>query len=185
MQKNMVKFKKKRGNAMKYMIVSDIHGDADCTEKFLEYFRGEGCDMLIILGDILYHGPRNDLPDGYAPKNVIELLNENKDKLLCVRGNCDTEVDQMVLDFTVNPDPMSVEIIGIKTLLTHGHKTDVEGDFGGEFSLILYGHTHLLRAEKNRAGITVVNPGSTSIPKGGNPNTLDRKSTRLNSSHAT
>ena len=157
---------------MKYMIVSDIHGDADSTEKFLTHFTAEGCDKLIILGDILYHGPRNDLPVGYAPKRVIASLNAIKERVIAINGNCDAEVDQMVLDFTINPDPTAVEINGVKTVLTHGHKTDVEGDFGGGFSLILYGHTHLLRAEKNAVGITVVNPGSTSIPKGGNPNTF-------------
>ena len=157
---------------MKYMIVSDIHGDAECTEKFLAHFVAEGCDRLIILGDILYHGPRNDLPAGYAPKRVISLLNAIKEKVTAINGNCDAEVDQMVLDFPINPDPMTVEINGVKAVLTHGHKTDVEGNFGGGFSLILYGHTHLLRAEKNAMGITVVNPGSTSIPKGGNPNTF-------------
>ena len=86
---------------MKYFIASDIHGSAYYCEKMLESFRKEGADKMLLLGDILYHGPRNDLPMEYAPKKVIEMLNGLKDKILCVRGNCDTEVDQMVLQFPV------------------------------------------------------------------------------------
>ena len=86
------------------MIASDIHGDGKTTEKLLERFKESGAERLVLLGDILYHGPRNDLPEGYAPKRVIELLNGYADKILCVRGNCDTEVDQMVLDFPILAD---------------------------------------------------------------------------------
>ena len=85
----------------KWMIASDLHGDADCVEQLLARYRQSGADKLILLGDLLYHGPRNDLPAGYAPKRVIELLNGVGDELLCVRGNCDTEVDQMVLTFPI------------------------------------------------------------------------------------
>ena len=89
---------------MKYFIASDIHGSAYYCEKMLEAYRREGADRLILLGDILYHGPRNDLPRDYAPKRVIELLNVVKDEIFCVRGNCDTEVDQMVLPFPILAD---------------------------------------------------------------------------------
>ena len=84
---------------MKIMIASDIHGSSLYCEKLLERYKEENCQKLLLLGDILYHGPRNDLPEGYAPKKVIELLNAMKNELLCVRGNCDTEVDKMVLNF--------------------------------------------------------------------------------------
>ena len=86
---------------MKYMIASDIHGSAYYCEKLLEAYDREGADRLLLLGDLLYHGPRNDLPKDYAPKKVIEMLNAKKDELICVRGNCEAEVDQMVLEFPV------------------------------------------------------------------------------------
>ena len=89
---------------MKIMIASDIHGSAYYCEKMLDAYKKEQADRLLLLGDILYHGPRNDLPDQYAPKTVIEQLNERKDEIICVRGNCDTEVDQMVLDFPIMAD---------------------------------------------------------------------------------
>ena len=89
---------------MKFIIASDIHGDANCTQAALEILKSENADKLIILGDILYHGPRNDLPDGYDPKKTVELLNAYADKILCVRGNCEAEVDQMVLDFPILAD---------------------------------------------------------------------------------
>ena len=91
-------------NFMKYMIASDIHGSAYYCEKLIDCYKRERADRLILLGDILYHGPRNDLPEGYAPKKVIPMLNELKDEIFCVRGNCDTEVDQMVLDFPILAD---------------------------------------------------------------------------------
>ena len=106
---------------MKYMIASDIHGSAYYCRAMLDAFEKEGADRLILLGDILYHGPRNDLPRDYAPKEVIAMLNAKKDALLCVRGNCDTEVDQMVLDFPILAD-YAVLDLGKKLLyLTHGH----------------------------------------------------------------
>jgi len=89
---------------MKWMIASDIHGSAFYCEKMLKAFKREQADKLLLLGDILYHGPRNDLPEGYAPKKVIEMLNNIKEKILCVRGNCDAEVDQMVLEFPIMAD---------------------------------------------------------------------------------
>ena len=89
---------------MKIMIASDIHGSAHYCHRMLDAFDREGADRLLLLGDILYHGPRNDLPEGYAPKEVIAMLNERKSQIFCVRGNCDTEVDQMVLDFPILAD---------------------------------------------------------------------------------
>lgn len=157
---------------MKYMIVSDIHGDAECTAKFLSIFEREKCQGLIILGDILYHGPRNDLPSGYAPKRVIEMLNQLKESIIAIKGNCDAEVDEMVLQFPILSDPQFINLNGKRTLLTHGHKYDFDDIDGKETDLILHGHTHLLRIESDVSGATVVNPGSVSIPKGGNANTF-------------
>ena len=118
---------------MKLMIASDIHGSAPCCTKMLEAFSREEADRLLLLGDILYHGPRNDLPEGYAPKEVIAMLNPMKKKLLCVRGNCDTEVDQMVLEFPILADYCFLELAdgegksGPVIFATHGHIYDQIG----------------------------------------------------------
>lgn len=156
---------------MKYMIASDIHGSAHYCEKMLMAFEKEHADRLILLGDLLYHGPRNDLPLEYAPKKVIPMLNERKEKLLVVRGNCDTEVDQMVLDFPIMADYAILEQNGKLIYCTHGHVYNErnlpplkKGD------VLLHGHTHVLQA-KEIDGIKILNPGSTSIPKEGNPAT--------------
>lgn len=158
---------------MKLLIASDIHGDAVCCQAMLDAFAREQAEKLLILGDILYHGPRNDLPEGYAPKKVIDLLNAVADKLLCVRGNCDTEVDQMVLSFPVLSDTAFVHdgAVGLTLFMSHGHKYSPDNmpPLSGK-NVFLYGHTHLLgKAERN--GIPCINPGSVSLPKGGNPKT--------------
>ena len=150
---------------MKLLICSDIHGDLDSCEKMLKAFERECADKIILLGDILYHGPRNDLPRDYAPKKVIPALNEIKDRLLCVRGNCDTEVDQMVLEFPILADYCILQC-GEKTVYaTHGHK------FGEttpppltKDSILLCGHTHIPKCTEYEA-YTYMNPGSVSIPK--------------------
>ena len=155
---------------MKLLIASDIHGDAICCRALLDATERENAEKLLILGDILYHGPRNDLPEGYAPKKVIEMLNAISDKLLCVRGNCDTEVDQMVLSFPVLSDTAFVYDGEEKLTLymSHGHKYSPENlpPISGK-AVFLYGHTHLL-GKKEVNGIPCINPGSTSLPKGGN-----------------
>ena len=163
---------------MKYMFASDIHGSAWYCRKLLEEYRRSGADRLILLGDILYHGPRNDLPREYAPKEVIGMLNSLKSEILAVRGNCEAEVDQMVLEFPVLADYGILVLNGLTFYTTHGHVYHPEclppmkkGD------ILIYGHTHLLRAEA-LGDYYVVNPGSISIPKGGNPPTygiLDEK----------
>lgn len=164
---------------MKYMFASDIHGSAYYCRKMLEAFDASGAERLILLGDILYHGPRNDLPREYAPKEVIAMLNERKDRIYAIRGNCDTEVDQMVLQFPVLADYALLVLNGITFYATHGHVYNQdrippmqEGD------VLIHGHTHLLKAEQEECSdgsrtlpLTVLNPGSTSIPKGGNPAT--------------
>lgn len=150
---------------MKIMIASDIHGSAFYCRKLLEAFEKEGTDRLLLLGDILYHGPRNDLPKEYAPKEVIAMLNPLADKLLCVRGNCDTEVDQMVLDFPVLAE-YAIFYTGDKMIFaTHGHNFNPanppklrKGD------ILLNGHTHVPAFEVTDK-FTYVNPGSVSIPK--------------------
>lgn len=150
---------------MKIFIASDIHGSAYWCEKMLEAYKGEKADRMLLLGDILYHGPRNDLPDGYAPKKVIELLSEYKNEILCVRGNCDTEVDQMVLPFPILSDYALISADGVDIYATHGHKFGKDnppplkrGD------ILLCGHTHVA-ADEEADGFRYINPGSVSIPK--------------------
>lgn len=152
---------------MKLMIASDIHGSAKWCAKMIEAWRAEKPDKLILLGDLLYHGPRNDLPEDYAPKKVISMLNEITPALLCVRGNCEAEVDQMVLDFPVMADYAVMFLDGRMIYMTHGHVLNEEnppklqpGD------VLLCGHTHVPGIHRHRT-FTYVNPGSTSIPKNG------------------
>lgn len=155
---------------MKLMIASDIHGSAYYCRKMLEAFEEEGAEKLILLGDILYHGPRNDLPREYAPKEVIRLLNEKKDCLLCVRGNCEAEVDQMVLEFPVLAEYMILYLDGRMIFATHGHIHNEEKlPPLGEHGVLLHGHTHV-QAIADRGSYLYLNPGSVSIPKEGNKN---------------
>lgn len=156
---------------MKYMIASDIHGSAYYCRLMLDEYKKSGASRLILLGDILYHGPRNDLPRDYEPKQVISMLNGIKDQIYCVRGNCDTEVDQMVLEFPVLADYGLVLVDGLTIYITHGHiyhKDHLPPIQKGD--ILLHGHTHILTAERE-GDITILNPGSVSIPKGGNPPT--------------
>jgi len=151
---------------MKYLIASDIHGSAYWCERLLEAVERENPHRVIFLGDILYHGPRNDLPRDYAPKKVIEIISAFADKCISVRGNCDTEVDQMVLPFPVLSDYGFLESGGHLVILSHGHR-DVP-PMGGAVAL-LCGHTHVPALEE-RDGYVYMNPGSTSIPKEGSAN---------------
>lgn len=153
---------------MKYMIASDIHGSAYYCEKMLEALEKEKADRLVLLGDLLYHGPRNDLPREYAPKKVIAMLNAQKDRIYSVRGNCDAEVDQMVLEFPVLADYCILDVDGILIYCSHGHVYNEDhlppmrkGD------VFLHGHTHVLRAQR-RENYTILNPGSVALPKEGN-----------------
>ena len=152
---------------MKWMIASDLHGSAYWTEKLLAAFGREGCDRLILLGDVLYHGPRNDLPEGYAPKQVIAMLSAVKEKILCVRGNCEAEVDQMVLPFPVMADYAVLPLAERLVYITHGHTHNMKtcpplqrGD------ILLHGHTHVPVCRRHEH-FTYLNPGSVSIPKNG------------------
>ena len=156
---------------MKYMFASDIHGSAYFCRKMLEAFQEEKAERLVLLGDLLYHGPRNDLPKDYAPKEVTAMLNGMKQLIYAVRGNCEGEVDQMVLEFPVMADYCILEIGGKTFYATHGHVYNQdnlppirEGD------ILIHGHTHVLKAEQ-RENYILLNPGSVSIPKEGNPPT--------------
>ena len=155
---------------MKWMIASDLHGSAYYCRKMLEAFEREGADRLFLLGDLLYHGPRNDLPREYAPKEVIPLLNGKKEKLLCVRGNCDAEVDQMVLEFPVLAECAVLPVGQRLIYATHGHIYHVKnlpplapGD------VLLHGHTHVPAWTEFGQGNLYLNPGSVSIPKENSP----------------
>ena len=155
---------------MKLLIASDIHGSAFYCKQLLEAFEREQADRLLLLGDILYHGPRNDLPRDYAPKEVIAMLNETKDKIFCVRGNCDTEVDQMVLSFHIMADYCVLSSGNRLVYATHGHNYHLQklpplqpGD------ILLHGHTHIPAWEPFGNGNLYLNPGSVSIPKENSP----------------
>lgn len=150
---------------MKILIASDIHGSAYYCAQLLEAYENEGADRLLLLGDLLYHGPRNDLPRDYAPKKVIELLNAYKDEIFCVRGNCEAEVDQMVLDFPVLATYALLPIGKNVIFATHGHEFNEKklpplkkGD------ILLNGHTHVPKCTQHEDYI-YMNPGSVSIPK--------------------
>ena len=153
---------------MKWMIASDIHGSSYYCGQLMEAFQREQADRLLLLGDLLYHGPRNDLPRDYAPKEVLAMLNERKDRIFCVRGNCDTEVDQMVLDFPILADYCILPVGGRLIYATHGHHFNLDslpplqpGD------VLLHGHTHVPAWEAFGEGNLYLNPGSVSIPKAG------------------
>lgn len=153
---------------MKLMIASDIHGAAGYCRQLLDAFDREGAERLLLLGDILYHGPRNDLPENYAPKQVLAMLNERRERLFCVRGNCDTEVDQMVLTFPILADYAVFPVGNRLVYATHGHVFNTAhlpplcpGD------ILLHGHTHVPAWEAFGADNLYLNPGSVSIPKNG------------------
>lgn len=150
---------------MKLLIASDIHGSAHYCRQLLQAWDREGAEEMLLLGDVLYHGPRNDLPREYDPKQVIALLNERKSAILCVRGNCDTEVDQMVLSFPILADYAWVRAEQCRILATHGHVYNTghlpplqKGD------VLLHGHTHV-PAWEDHGDYLYLNPGSVSIPK--------------------
>ena len=149
------------------MIASDIHGSAYYCEKLLAAYKKEGAERLLLLGDVLYHGPRNNLPQEYAPKSVISMLNAMKNEIICVRGNCDTEVDQMVLEFPILSESAVIFDGNVRIFATHGHKFNKDnlpplcaGD------VLVYGHTHV-PLDTEVSGVRCLNPGSVSIPKEG------------------
>ena len=155
---------------MKLLIASDIHGDIASAEKIISLYVKECCDKILLLGDLIYFGPRNQLTDSYNPQAVIELLNKNKDKILCVRGNCDAEVDQMVLEFPIMADYCYLSLDGLSVFATHGHTHNTATPpplRKGE--ILLHGHTHVLKCEEFGDENCYLNPGSTTYPKENNP----------------
>ena len=150
---------------MKLLIASDIHGSSLYCRKLFEAAEREEADKILLLGDLLYHGPRNNLPDGYAPKEVISILNEHKTKIVAVRGNCDTEVDQMVLEFPILADYAILLFNGRTIYATHGHHYNPNNPpMLNKGDILLNGHTHVT-AHEDKGEYLYFNPGSVSIPK--------------------
>lgn len=155
---------------MKYVIASDIHGSAYYCQQLLGQFQKEQASHLILLGDILYHGPRNDLPKEYSPKDVLAQLNAYKQQIVCVRGNCDSEVDQMVLEFPILADYALLSVGSHLLFATHGHIHNLQhvpplqpGD------ILLHGHTHVPAWQPFGIQQYYLNPGSISLPKENSP----------------
>lgn len=167
---------------MKYLLFSDIHGCLPALECALDFFEAQKCDMMCIMGDIINYGPRNRIPEGIDPKGIVERLNRMADKIIAVRGNCDAEVDQMLLDFPIMETYALLVDNGNRYLLTHGHVFNKNNMPNGPYDAIIYGHTHLWELshievpalQEGGAPIQrlVVNTGSITFPKGGNPPTL-------------
>lgn len=157
---------------MKLIIASDIHGSAFWCRRLMALVEQEQPDRLILLGDLLYHGPRNDLPREYAPKQVIPMLSQYKDIILAVRGNCEAEVDQMVLPFPCMSESTQILVDGLSLYLTHGHHHSPDAlPPLPQGSVFLSGHTHV-KLDEVRSGIRCLNPGSVSIPKDGSHSCL-------------
>ena len=152
---------------MKWMIASDLHGSYYYAQQLQQAFEREQADRLLFLGDLLYHGPRNDLPRDYAPKQVIPMLSDLKDIIIAVRGNCEAEVDQMVLPFPCMAEFSELLLDGKTFYLTHGHHANPQNlPPLPKGSVFLFGHTHV-KLDEEVAGIRCLNPGSVSIPKDG------------------
>lgn len=166
---------------MKFFVFSDIHGSATACEKALSQFEKQNCDNIIILGDILYHGPRNPLPENYNPKAVVEMLNPLSGKIIACRGNCDSEVDQMMLKFPILADYSFIVEGKTKIFATHGHIYGPQKEDGNQLvdnsklppldgiNVLIYGHTHIQMLEKTENNLVVCNPGSISLPKQNSP----------------
>lgn len=142
---------------MKYLIASDLHGSSYYAMKLDNIIQNKKPDKIILLGDLLYHGPRNNLPEDYDTMKVIDILNQYKDRIIAVRGNCDAEVDQMVLEFSIMDDYKLLEVDGLKLYLTHGHIND---KIPYQDGILIHGHTHVYELSTN-----YINPGSISLPK--------------------
>ena len=155
---------------MKFLIASDIHGSRYYMELLARRFEEECADLLVLLGDIYNHGPRNPLRPDYAPQEAAGLLNPLRDRILAVRGNCDAEVDQLLLEFPVMSDSSLLFADGRKFFLTHGHLWSPEKlpPVAGD-SVFAFGHIHQPVLERLACGVTAFNPGSISLPKGGHP----------------
>lgn len=156
---------------MKYLLLSDIHGCLQALEKSLAFGEAQHCDMIFIIGDILNYGPRNRIPEGIDAPGIVATLNPLADKIVAVRGNCDAEVDQMLLQFPCLADYALLVDNGKKIILTHGHKYSADNLPPGHYDLVVTGHTHLWKLYQEN-NTTYLNTGSITFPKGGNPPTL-------------
>lgn len=152
---------------MKYLVLSDIHGCCSRLDQVLDFFHKEHYDMLVILGDILYYGPRNGLPEGMNVPGIVERLNALADRIIAVRGNCDAEVDQMLLQFPIMGDYAMLVNNGRRFFLTHGHKYNASSRPAMGIDVMMHGHTHLWQLDE-QDGLVLCNTGSITFPKGGN-----------------
>lgn len=157
---------------MKYLLVSDIHGSLPALQAVLWHYEAEHCDMLCLLGDILNYGPRNRIPEGLDPQGVAQRLNAMADNIIAVRGNCDSEVDQMLLQFPIMADYALLADNGHRLFLTHGHVYAPDHRPPLKHGAFVSGHTHLWQLEAQTDGSVVCNLGSPTFPKGGNPPTF-------------
>ncbi len=157
---------------MKYLILSDIHGSMPRLQRALDIFEQHHCDMIIILGDILNYGPRNSIPEGINPKAIVEALNRHAHHIIAVRGNCDAEVDQMLLHFPIMQTYTLIVDEGKTIFLTHGHIYNPDNMPPGHFDYFFYGHTHIQQLYTTEQGTTICNTGSITFPKADNPPTL-------------
>lgn len=157
---------------MKYLIVSDIHGSVTALDAVLAHYEQMGCDLLLLLGDLLNYGPRNGLPAGLDAQGVAARLNALADRIVCVRGNCDSEVDQMLLDFSITETCAHLIDGKRHIVLTHGHVFGENCPPRGHIDLLCQGHTHLPHITRRPDGTAVLNTGSPTFPKGGNPPTF-------------
>lgn len=157
---------------MKYLLVSDIHGSLPRLHRALEFYHAQRCDMMLLMGDIINYGPRNGIPEGIDAPGIVKTLNAMADNIVAVRGNCDAEVDQMLLDFPMLSDYTLLIDEGRKVLLTHGHVYGKDHLPKGHFDTVITGHTHLWELQDNGEGTLFCNTGSITFPKGGNPPTL-------------
>ena len=155
---------------MKLLFISDIHGSLYYTKKALTVYKKENAEFIAILGDVLYHGARNPLPLEYNPKEVAQLLNEFADRIIAVRGNCDSEVDEMVLNFPIMATYSTILYNGRRLFLSHGHVYNEDNlPKLSDGDVFIYGHTHIPKAEK-KGSIFIINPGSVTLPKENSPN---------------
>ena len=158
---------------MKILFFSDVHGSPESVEQLLEWENRWTPELLVLLGDVLYHGPRNPLKPDYAPQRVAGLLNPLREKIVAVRGNCDSEVDQMMLEFPIMSDFAEIVTSNTRFFLTHGHLWNQEHlPPVPDQTILAHGHTHIPTLKSLECGITIFNPGSISLPKNGHPPTF-------------
>ena len=155
---------------MKYLVFSDIHGSAFFAKRIEELVNRENPDKVILLGDLYYHGPRNPLPQEHSPMTVCEIFNSMKDKIFCVKGNCDAEVDEMISEFEIIPN-IELKIGDKNFFFTHGHKYNIDNEPETDFDVLVYGHFHT-GFIKEKKGKIFVNAGSISLPKNDTPNSF-------------